>query len=39
MMERPGRVLTRERLLERVWGHHDTDWTRAASTRTSAGCG
>ena len=25
MMERPGRVLTRERLLERVWGHHDTD--------------
>jgi DNA-binding response OmpR family regulator len=25
MMERPGRVLTRERLLERVWGHHDSD--------------
>ena len=25
MMERPGRVLTRDRLLERVWGHHDTD--------------
>ena len=25
MMERPGRVLTRERLLERVWGHHESD--------------
>ena len=25
MMERPGRVLTRDRLLERVWGHDDTD--------------
>ena len=25
MMERPGRVLTRDRLLERVWGHQDTE--------------
>ena len=25
MMERPGRVLTRDRLLERVWGHHHTE--------------
>jgi two-component system phosphate regulon response regulator PhoB len=25
MLERPGRVLTRDRLLERVWGDHHTD--------------
>ena len=25
MMERPGRVLTRDRLLERVWGSHQAD--------------
>jgi DNA-binding response OmpR family regulator len=25
MLERPGRVLTRERLLERVWGGHESD--------------
>jgi DNA-binding response OmpR family regulator len=37
LVERRGRVVTRERLLSEVWGY-DADVETAASTPTSAGC-